>query len=288
MMTEGLMMAVAIATTATQYSAAAFSFKPPVHSPLSISSLPSITRNNAHHHQYPIHHRRQDNSKSSSSSLNAILDDKENKTFFLEEKEKEWSVKPPNAKDSFQRARLAEQLRLSKSTNGFKAPSAATTSSSSNLLPPSYSIDLSFLTNILQSMLNPEIEKGVPSRTILGSAVGGTVLSFLTCTLLGLPLRTSTVAALSLGIIASYISITKGSAGDTVRTVGETTSDAAEATIDSIEALLGEYYEKQKEREQLRLEAAARAKRAMEEVKLAKAQAEAEESWRLEKEEKAR
>lgn len=168
-----------------------------------------------------------------SPSLHAILSEKTETSsdpFFIDG-EKEWLVKSsssPSA-DSFQRARLAEQLRLSRS-----ADRPATGDSSGEAL----SLIASRVATALQPILDPEIEKDVPPNCILGAAANGSFVTLFTLLLVGkLAIVNALVASLSMAVLAAYLSITRGTVGDFVREVGRYTMTVA----DSVTGMIEEY-----------------------------------------------
>ncbi|EED94342.1 predicted protein [Thalassiosira pseudonana CCMP1335] len=181
--------------------------------------------------------------------FNAIMDKSEDQTssFFMEsdDDQKEWSVN--TSKDSFQRARLAEQLRLSKETSASKPSPVERGVDASKIfsaLQPNdeeegdspFSLLASQVsTEIVSPLLNPSIEKNVPPEIITGAAINGGFLTFLTATFLfglSLPLLETLVAATAVGIFAAYVSITEGKAGEALRTVGKYTMDVTDMALD--------------------------------------------------------
>eukprot|EP00804_Cyclotella_cryptica_P030026 CCRYP_016935-RA/>CCRYP_016935-RA protein AED:0.00 eAED:0.00 QI:201/1/1/1/1/1/2/840/524 len=222
-MTKAHAQAIAIAAIVALPQTASLSFHPPsvkwsLHPPLQWSRL---LRPTARHRPAPFH---------------ATLDKSEDTTdtFFMDDgNEKEWSVKkpPPLSADSFQRARLAEQLRLSKDLSSKSSPPPRETDEESQL-----SLLASQLTtDILQPLLYPEIEKEVPPKYILGAAIHGSFVTVLTATLLfglSLPLVETMVAAFSVGIVAAYVSITRGKSGEVLREIGRYTMDFTDAALE--------------------------------------------------------
>merc|ERR1719253_1642772 len=93
----------------------------------------------------------------------------------------------------------------------------------------------------LAPLLDPTIAKNVPSDTIQGAAISGAFLTLLTSFYLFGPFSVAglgtLVAAASLGIIAAFLSITEGFAGDLARGVGRITKD----TTDGILAVVGDW-----------------------------------------------
>lgn len=166
--------------------------------------------------------------------LRATLDKPDTADFFMnDDTEKEWSVKPAAISvsvDSFQRARLAEQLRISAGRQ-LQTPSALEDGASKASETLSL-VSSRLVTDILQPVLNPEIEKDVPEKCILGAAINGSTVTVLALVLLGLPLLQTLVAALNIGVIAAYISITRGAAGDFARGVGRYTMSVADSAFD--------------------------------------------------------
>jgi len=177
------------------------------------------------------------------------MDKSEDQTssFFMEsdDDQKEWSVN--TSKDSFQRARLAEQLRLSKETSASKPSPVERGVDASKIfsaLQPNdeeegdspFSLLASQVsTEIVSPLLNPSIEKNVPPEIITGAAINGGFLTFLTATFLfglSLPLLETLVAATAVGIFAAYVSITEGKAGEALRTVGKYTMDVTDMALD--------------------------------------------------------
>merc|ERR1719253_926906 len=93
----------------------------------------------------------------------------------------------------------------------------------------------------LAPLLDPTIAKNVPSDTIQGAAISGAFLTLLTSFYLFGPFSVAglgtLVAAASPGIIAAFLSITEGFAGDLARGVGRITKD----TTDGILAVVGDW-----------------------------------------------
>ena len=171
-----------------------------------------------------------------SAPLHATLD-KENASFFMdaEETDKEWSVKPPlSNSESFQRARLAEQLRLS------KGPDAGSDRTAPAM--PSLDVTSSVVMDALRPVLNPQIQRSVPPRSILGSFLSGITLSVLTLAFLGMPFLQLVTTAVSIGILFSYVAITAGVPGDLARTTGAYAMDA----VEDLQNIYTEYQGRQK------------------------------------------
>lgn len=172
--------------------------------------------------------------RASRPPLAATLDRQDTSDFFMDDTiEKEWSIKPPSASpaDSFQRARLAEQLRLS-AGQGFRVAPPTHLDGASRAGDALSLLSSRLAADVLQPVLNPQIEKDVPARCILGAAANGSSVAFFALLIIGIPLVQTLVAALSMAVIAAYLSITRGAAGDFVRQVGRFTMTAADSAID--------------------------------------------------------
>ena len=170
-----------------------------------------------------------------SAPLHATLDKKKTSFFMDDDTDKEWSVKPPlSNSDSFQRARLAEQLRLSKGSDARRDHKLPAT--------PSLDVTSSVVMDALRPVLNPQIQRSVPQRSILGSFLSGITLSFLTLAFLGMPFLQLVTSAVSIGILFSYVAITAGIPGDLVRTTGTYAMDA----VEDLQNIYTEYQGRQK------------------------------------------
>ncbi|KAL7450496.1 hypothetical protein ACHAWC_002405 [Mediolabrus comicus] len=87
-------------------------------------------------------------------------------------------------------------------------------------------------------IVNPSIKQEVPSDVIQGAFINGSFLAFLTAYFIYgpfIPLLQTIVAAFSIGVITSYVSITEGSAGEFVRTVGKFTKDVTDMAVSQVE-----------------------------------------------------
>jgi hypothetical protein len=173
------------------------------------------------------------------SLLRAVLSDKtetNSDPFFLDDNnEKQWPVKQqPASADSFQRSRLAEQLRLSssRSTTGFGSSSDDSDNNNSALM---LSTLTSGLSTALRPLIDPEIEKDVPPSTILGAAANGSFVTLFAFLILGLPIVAAFVASLNAAVVAAYLSITRGSVGNIIREVGRYTATVTESVAGMME-----------------------------------------------------
>lgn len=87
-------------------------------------------------------------------------------------------------------------------------------------------------------IVNPSIKQEVPSDVIQGAFINGSFLAFLTAYFIYgpfIPLLQTIVAAFSIGVITSYVSITEGSAGEFVRSVGKFTKDVTDMAVSQVE-----------------------------------------------------
>lgn len=87
-------------------------------------------------------------------------------------------------------------------------------------------------------IVNPAIKQEVPSDVIQGAFINGSFLAFLTAYFIYgpfIPLLQTIVAAFSIGVITSYVSITEGSAGEFVRSVGKFTKDVTDMAVSQVE-----------------------------------------------------
>ena len=87
-------------------------------------------------------------------------------------------------------------------------------------------------------IVNPSIKQEVPSDVIQGAFINGSFLAFLTAYYIYgpfIPLLQTIVAAFSIGVITSYVSITEGSAGEFVRSVGKFTKDVTDMAVSQVE-----------------------------------------------------
>jgi len=86
-------------------------------------------------------------------------------------------------------------------------------------------------------IVNPSIKQNVPSDVIQGAFINGSFLTFLTAYFIYgpfIPLLQTIVAALSIGVISSYVSITEGKAGEFVRGVGKFTKDVTDMAVSQV------------------------------------------------------
>ena len=102
----------------------------------------------------------------------------------------------------------------------------------------------SMIDNFLGPILNPTIEKNVPSQVIQGAFLNGVFVTLLTSFFMFGPLSISSlltiVLAANVGIITSYISITEGIAGDFIRSLGVATMEVTDGIMEQIENVKGE------------------------------------------------
>lgn len=91
----------------------------------------------------------------------------------------------------------------------------------------------------LDPLLNPTIAKAVPADTIRGAGIGGALLTLLWSFLFSSPfsvLSPGTLAfAASVGLIAAYVSITEGAAGEFARSVGTIAIQLTDAVAGIVE-----------------------------------------------------
>ena len=90
--------------------------------------------------------------------------------------------------------------------------------------------------------VNPTIKKNVPTDITQGAFINGSFIAVFTAYLIYgpfIPLLQTIVAALSIGVITSYVSITEGTAGEFVRGVGKFTKDVTDTAV----AQVGEWQE---------------------------------------------
>ena len=86
--------------------------------------------------------------------------------------------------------------------------------------------------------VNPSIKQKVPSDVIQGAFINGSFLAFFFAYLIYgpfFPILQTIVAALTIGIITSYVSITEGSAGDFLRGVGKFTKDVTNLAVSQVD-----------------------------------------------------